>query len=46
MFHANEHFAFVAGWKAWFGGILLSDNPYPRGSVDWFAWHDGWFDAE
>ncbi|MCI0665885.1 MAG: hypothetical protein L0220_32925 [Acidobacteria bacterium] len=42
----SEQFAFIQGWRAWFAGIALMDNPYPVSSVNWKAWRDGWFDAE
>ena len=35
------------GWNAFYGSFAaITDNPYPSGSFDAYAWNLGWCDAE
>jgi len=41
---AND--AFQEGYDAYWAGVALSDNPYPRESHESSLWHDGWHQAQ
>lgn len=41
----SYHDAYREGYKAFYDGYELEENPYPQKSVPFGGWEDGWLEA-